>query len=66
MSGSIGKEMFMRAHERLVEEYQDAHPEADWSKAYEATTPHVMARVESDIADLVDAAKDQAKERNIK
>jgi hypothetical protein len=63
---SIGKEMFLRAHERLVEEYQDRHPEADWSEAYEKTTPNVMARVESDMADLADSLKDQAKERSMK
>jgi hypothetical protein len=34
----MSKELFMKAHEELIEEYMAEHPEADWSEAYERTS----------------------------
>jgi hypothetical protein len=33
----MSKELFMAAHEQLIDEYLDEHPDADWGEAYERT-----------------------------
>ena len=33
----MSNELFMAAHEDLIEEYMAKHPDADWNEAYEAT-----------------------------
>ena len=58
---SIGKELFMRAHEQLIEEYMEAHPNADESAAYERTADLAMDRMRENVADMIDAARDEAK-----
>lgn len=52
------KEHFMAAHEQLVEEYLDAHPDADWTEAYEKTKDLVFDRMRDNFADRIDGAKD--------
>jgi hypothetical protein len=52
----------MAAHERLVEEYLDAHPDADWNEAYEKTADKAYDRMRDDFADRIDAAKQRAKD----
>ena len=56
------KEMFMDAHEQLIQEYMEEHPDADWSEAYERTSEKAMDRMNDNIAAKVDAAMDRAKE----
>lgn len=53
---SIGKDLFMRAHEQAIEAYQEAHPNADWSEAYERTGDAAMAIQREMVEDLYDAA----------
>ena len=33
----MSKEAFIHAHEELIAEYQELHPEADWTESYEKT-----------------------------
>lgn len=58
----MSKELFIAAHEELVEEYLNEHPEADWSQAYEATGDAAGERYRDKFANMVDWAKDRAKE----
>jgi hypothetical protein len=55
------KELFIAAHEELIEEYMEAHPDATWSQAYEATGDAAHGRYVDKWADMVDAARDRAK-----
>lgn len=56
------KELFIAAHEELVQEYLDRHPEATWEQAYDLTADKADARYRSKFADLIDAAKQRAKD----
>lgn len=61
---SWGKELFMAAHEELIEKYLLDHPDADWDEAYEATAEGdaLYNRYVDKAADMVDAAKQRAKD----
>ena len=56
------KELFMAAHEELIEEYLEAHPDADWSTAYERTGDAAGSRYRDKFADMVDEARMRRKE----
>lgn len=62
----MSKAIFIAAHEQCIEEYMDAHPEADWSEAYEATGDAAGKRYVENVADMIDAARDRAKYEGIK
>ena len=51
----------MAAHEELVIEYMDEHPDATWREAYEATADAADARMIDNIAGMIDAARLRAK-----
>ena len=55
------KELFINAHEELIEEYLQAHPEADWSEAYEKTADSAYERYKDKFAAMCDEAKDRRK-----
>lgn len=57
---SIGKELFMAAHERLIEEYEDAHPGC--KDAYERTADLAYDRMRDDLFDAADAARKRQRE----
>ena len=50
----MSKELYMAAHEELVEQYLEAHPEATWSEAYEATADGAYSRMTDRLADAAD------------
>lgn len=58
----MSKELWIAAHEQLVEEYLNEHPDADWHEAYEKTADHVDDRFKDNFADMIDAAKMRAKD----
>lgn len=58
----MSKDHFIAAHEQLVAEYLDRHPNADWRKAYDATADHAYDRMRDNLGDLADRAKMRAKE----
>ena len=49
------KELFIAAHEELVGEYMEAHPEATESEAYEKTADAAHDRMVSKLADIADS-----------
>ena len=51
------KELFIAAHEELIEEYLEVHPEADWSEAYEKTGDLAYNRYIDKAADIADTAR---------
>lgn len=55
------KELFIQAHEELIAEYMEKHPNASESEAYEVTSDAAYDRMKDKYADMVDAAKDRAK-----
>lgn len=57
----MSKELFIAAHEELIEEYLERHPEADWHEAYEATADFIQDRYADNIGDMIDRARDRAK-----
>jgi hypothetical protein len=56
------KEMFMAAHEELVEEYLEAHPNASWREAYDLTADAASDRMRDKFADIIDYQRLVAKE----
>jgi hypothetical protein len=58
----MDKELFIAAHEELVEQYMSDHPESTWQEAYDATGDHVYDRYRGTFADMVDSAKQRAKD----
>lgn len=58
----MSKELFIAAHEQLVEEYLAEHPDADWSEAYEKTSDLVWDRMTDNIASIADRIKDERKD----
>jgi hypothetical protein len=58
----MSKEHFMAAHEALVEEYLDEHPEATWEQAYSATADGAYNRMRDRLADMADDYRQRRKE----
>jgi len=50
------KELWIAAHEELITEYLEAHPEATEAEAYEATTDAVDDRFRDNLGALTDRA----------
>ena len=57
----MSKELFIAAHEELVEEYFADHPDASWNEAYEKTADAAYKRMVEKFANMIDAAKDRRK-----
>lgn len=57
----MSKELFMSAHEQLIEEYMAEHPDADWHEAYEKTADAATDRMRDNVADMIDGARLRAK-----
>jgi hypothetical protein len=55
------KELCIAAHEELIQEYLDEHPDAGWGEAYEATSGKIDGRYTDKVADMADAARTRAK-----
>lgn len=58
----MSKELFMAAHDELVEEYLERHPEATWTQAYDRTADLAWGRARDKYADMADQAKQRAKD----
>lgn len=57
------KELYMAAHEELVDQYLEDHPDADWAEAYEKTADGAYSRMRDKYADMIDRARMDAKDR---
>ena len=58
----MSKELFIAAHEQVIDEYLEAHPNSDWGEAYEKTADAAYGRMRENIADLIDRERDRRKE----
>lgn len=58
----MSKEAWLSAHEALVDEYLDAHPNATWDQAYNRTADGAWDRSRDMMADRIDAARDRMKD----
>lgn len=56
----MSKEIYIAAHEALIDEYLERHPDADWTEAYERTADNAWVRMQDKFADMIDNAKDRA------
>jgi hypothetical protein len=52
----MSKELFIAAHEQLIEEYLEAHPEATEAEAYDKTADAADGRYRDNFADMADVA----------
>lgn len=57
----MSKELFMSAHEELIDEYLEEHPGCDWSTAYEKMADRAWDRMTDRLADMADHYRDLAK-----
>ena len=57
----MSREYYMAAHEELIEEYLEQHPEATEAQAVEATADAAYDRMCDNIAAIGDAARERAK-----
>lgn len=57
----MSKEHFIAAHEELIGEYLDHHPEADEALAYDLTADAAYGRMTDRFADMADALRDARK-----
>lgn len=58
----MSKELFMAAHEQLIAEYMEEHPDADESEVYEMMADRAFDRMADNLAARIDAARDRMKE----
>lgn len=56
------KELFIAAHEELIERYLERHPEATEAQAYEATADRAYDRMVDNLADRADYLRKRARE----
>jgi len=61
----MSKELFMDAHEALVGEYMEAHPDADWTEAYEATAARAWERMRDNLGDRADEVRQRMKDARL-
>lgn len=59
------KELFIQAHEELIEEYFEKHPNASYEEAFEATQDKAYDRHVEKFADMVDQVRMTMKDRNL-
>lgn len=59
------KDLFIAAHEEMIEEFLLDHPEATWDQAYEATADGAYERMKDKYASMVDEAHDRAKDERL-
>lgn len=58
----MSKELFMAAHEELIERYLERHPNATEAEAYEKTADGAYDRYRDNYADMIDRARQRAKD----
>lgn len=59
----MSKELFMAAHDELIERYMLSHPEATEDQAYEATADDAYDRMTDNLANMADRLRQEAKDR---
>ena len=57
------KELFIEAHEEMIEEYIEAHPGVTWEQAYDICADAAYDRMTDRLADRADRLRQQMKDR---
>ena len=57
----MSKELYIQAHEQLIEEYLSEHQTASENEAYEATADQAWNKMADNMADMADRLNDEAK-----
>lgn len=50
----MGVELYIAAHEELIEEYLESHPECSEDQAYDDTADAAYERMQDKYADMID------------
>jgi hypothetical protein len=58
----MSKELFIQAHEELIEKYLERHPNATEAEAYDKTADGAYARMTDKYADMVDRIRQEFKD----
>ena len=56
------RELFIDAHEELIQLYLEQHPEASEAEAYDKTADRAYNRMVDKLADLADSLRQRAKD----
>jgi hypothetical protein len=62
MTFTSAKDLFIEAHEELIQLYLEQHPEATEAEAYDKTAEHADERARDKMADLADTLRQREKE----
>jgi len=58
----MSKELWIQAHDELVEEYMEENPSVTWTDAYNLCAEHASERMSDNLADLADQLCDELQE----
>lgn len=58
----MSKELFIAAHEELIERFLEKHPEATEAEAYDKTAGRAYDRMVDNLADRADTLRQRAKD----
>lgn len=58
----MSKELWIQAHDELVEEYMEDNPSVSWTEAYDRTAEHASERAGDNLADLIDQGRKESRE----
>lgn len=56
------KDIFIEAHEELIAEFMEEHPDADEGKVYDMTADAAYGRMTDKYADMIDNARQMKKD----
>lgn len=59
------KELYLQAHENLIENYLQRHPNSTWDEAYSRTADGTYDAMQDRLADMADFEKTRRKEGGI-
>lgn len=61
----MSKEIWIEVHEKLVDEYLEEHPDAEWDEAYHATEDDVDEAYADHIGGMIDAIRSRKKYEDV-
>lgn len=59
---SLIKDLFIAAHEELIEEYLAEHPNVTWDAAYDICADKAYGRTQDKLADMADRVRQRMKD----
>lgn len=59
---TMSKELWVQAHDELVEEYMEDNPSVSWTEAYNRCAAYASERMGDNLADQIDQLNDERKE----